>query len=98
DLDVKADLATTYGSLGRWGEATTVLEQIAAVRPTDFALMMRIGDARRYDHDLDGAQQWYQRAQRLVPESSMPLFMSAQALFDAGRYADAVRAYTSLQR
>ncbi len=98
DLEVKADLATAYGSIDKWAQATTTLEQIAAVRPNDVPLMMRIGDARRYDHDLDGALAWYQRAGRLAPESSLPGFISAQALVDANRLPEAIRAYTSLQR
>jgi len=98
DLEVKADLATAYGAVGKWGAATTTLEQIAAVRPNDLPLLMRIGDARRHDHDLDGALAWYRRAQRLAPETSMPGFIAAQAQFDAGRLDDAVRAYTSLLR
>ncbi len=98
DLDVKADLATAYGSVGKWDRASTTLEQIAAVRPNDLPLLMRIGDARRYHGDLDGALQWYQRSARLAPDSSMPGFVIAQAQVDAGRYADAIRSYTSMQR
>jgi len=98
DLEVKADLATAYGSVGKWDRASTTLEQIAAVRPNDLALLMRIGDARRYHRDLDGALQWYVRSSRLAPESSMPGFVIAQAQFDAGRLADAIRTFTSLQR
>lgn len=98
DLDVKADLATAYGSIGKWDRASTTLEQIAAVRPNDLPLIMRIGDARRYHGDLDGALQWYQRAARLAPDSSMPGFVIAQAQVDAGRLADAIRSYTSMQR
>ncbi len=98
DLDVKADLATAYGSVGKWDRASTTLEQIAAVRPNDLPLLMRIGDARRYHGDLDGALQWYVRSSRLAPDSSMPGFVIAQAQVDAGRLADAIRTYTGLQR
>nr|MBA2541349.1 hypothetical protein [Deltaproteobacteria bacterium] len=59
DLDVKADLATAYGSVGKWDRASTTLEQIAAVQPSNLPLIVRIGDARRYHGDLDGALQWY---------------------------------------
>jgi len=59
---------------------------------------MRIGDARRHRGDLDGALTWYARAGRLVPESSWPGFATAQALFDAGKLAEATHAYISLQR
>lgn len=98
DLDVKADLATAYGSVGKWDRASTTLEQIAVVRPNDLPLLMRIGDARRYHGDLDGALQWYVRSSRLAPDSSMPGFVIAQAQVDAGRLADAIRTYTGLQR
>ncbi len=98
DLEVKADLATAYGSVGKWDRASTTLEQIAAVRPNDLPLLMRIGDARRYHGDLDGALQWYARSARLAPDSSMPGFVIAQAQFDANRLADAIRTYTGLQR
>jgi tetratricopeptide (TPR) repeat protein len=59
---------------------------------------MRIGDARRYHGDLAGALDWYARAQRLAPGSSLPGFVTAQALFDAGKLDDAVKWYTVLQR
>ncbi len=96
DLDVKSDLATAYGAVGRWDRAATTLEQIAAERPSDFSLAIRIGHARRLDHDLDGALVWYTRAQRLSPDTSMPGFLTAQALFDAKRYEQANRYYTNL--
>jgi tetratricopeptide (TPR) repeat protein len=98
DLEVKADLATAYGSVGKWDRASTTLEQIAAVRPNDLPLIVRIGDARRYHGDLDGALQWYARGARLAPDSSMPGFVIAQAQVDAGRYPDAIRTYTGLQK
>jgi tetratricopeptide (TPR) repeat protein len=98
DLDVKADLATAYGSVNKWDRAITALEQIAAARPSDMPLVVRIGDAKRRLRDLDGALAMYARAWRLAPESSMPGFAAAQALFDAGRLADATRAYRGLQK
>jgi tetratricopeptide (TPR) repeat protein len=98
DLEVKADLASAYGALGRWDKAIAALETIARVRPGDLALEIRIGDAYRRRNDLGGALAWYTRAIKLAPESSWPGFTAAQALFDAGRLADANHAYTSLQR
>ena len=38
------------------------------------------------------------RAPRLAPDSSLPGYAAAQALFDAGRLAEAIRAYTRLQK
>ncbi|HEU0029265.1 MAG TPA: tetratricopeptide repeat protein [Kofleriaceae bacterium] len=98
DLDVKADLATAYGSIGKWDRASGQLEQIAAVRPHDLALLVRIGDAKRKQSDVAGALAWYGRAQRLAPDTSMPGFLAAQTLYDANRMAEAIRAYTGLQR
>ena len=98
DLDVKADLATAYGALNQWDKATKALEQIASVRTTDTALFVRIGDARRKLNDLDGALGWYGRAAKLSPDSSLPGFSSAQALFDAGKLDAATRTYTMLQK
>ena len=98
DLDVKADLATAYGALGQWDKASKSLEQIASVRTHDLSLFVRIGDARRKLKDLDGALSWYGRAAKLAPDSSLPGFASAQALYDAGRYAEAIRTYTLLQK
>jgi Flp pilus assembly protein TadD len=98
DLEIKADLASAYGALARWDQAIVALEAIAAARPADLALDVRIGDAHRKRNDLDGALAWYGRAARLAPESSWPGFSAAQALFDAGRLAEASRAYTALQR
>lgn len=98
DLDVKADLATAYGALGQWDKASKALEQIASVRTTDTALFVRIGDARRKLKDLDGALSWYGRAAKLSPDSSLPGFASAQALFDAGKLDAATRTYTVLQK
>jgi len=98
DLEIKADLATAYGSVNRWDRASEALEQIAAVRPNDLALLVRIGDAKRRHGDLDAGLAWYTRAQRLAPDSSMPGFVAAQALFDAGRFPEAIRAYLNLQR
>nr|MDQ3369957.1 tetratricopeptide repeat protein [Myxococcota bacterium] len=98
DLDIKADLATAYGAIDQWDKASRSLEQIAQARPTDLSLLIRVGDARLRLRDLDGALAWYGRGARLAPESSFPGFSAAQALFDAGRHADAIRAYTLLQK
>ena len=98
DLDVKADLASAFGALGKWSEATAQLEAIASTRTPDLALLVRIGDGHRKAGEVDAALPWYARAQKLAPESSYPGFMAAQALFDAGRLAEAVRAYTLLQK
>jgi Flp pilus assembly protein TadD len=98
DLEVKADLATAYGALGKWDRSTAALEAIALARPADLALLVRIGDGHRKLDDLDGAIAWYSRAGKLAPESSLPGFASAQALFDAGKLTEAYRAYISLQR
>jgi Flp pilus assembly protein TadD len=98
DLDVKADLATAYGALSQWSKAIAALDAIAVARPADVALQIRIGDAHRKNRDLDRALAAYARASKLAPDSSWPGFSAAQALFDAGRLAEAGRAYTSLQR
>jgi tetratricopeptide (TPR) repeat protein len=98
DLEIKADLASAYGALSQWDKATAALEAIARSRPADVALHVRIGDAHRKQRDLDGALAWYARAGKLAPESSWPGYVAAQALFDAGKLAEASRAYTSLQR
>ena len=98
DLEIKADLASAYGALSRWDKAAAALEAISVARPGDVALHVRIGDAHLQQHDLDGALAWYARASKLAPESSWPGFMAAQALFDAGKLAEAGRAYTALQR
>ena len=98
DLDVKADLASAYGALQQWPKATAALESVAQARPNDVALAMRIGDAHRKQSDLDGAISWYQRAQRLAPQSSYPGFAIAQALFDANKLVDASHWYTLLQK
>jgi Flp pilus assembly protein TadD len=98
DLDVKADLATAYGAIERWDRAAAALEAIAAARAPDLALLVRLGDAKRRAGDLAGALAAYGRAARLAPDSSYPGFAAAQALFDAGRLAEAWTAYTALQR
>jgi tetratricopeptide (TPR) repeat protein len=98
DLDVKEDLATAYGSLGDWKRSTAQLESIAAARAPDLALLVRIGDGYRRLGTLDPALAWYGRAQKVAPESSFAGFIAAQSLFDAKRYPEATRAYTSLQR
>ena len=98
DLETKADLASAYGALARWDQAIAALEAIARARPGDLALHIRIGDTYRRRGDLAGALDWYGRAGKLAPESSWPGFAAAQALFDAGKLAEASRAYTGLQR
>jgi tetratricopeptide (TPR) repeat protein len=98
DLEVKGDLATAYGALGKWPQAIGALEQIAEKRPNDLALLVRIGDAYRKTNQLDKALEWYQRAGKLAPESSLPGFAMAQALYDGNRLADANRIYTLLQK
>jgi tetratricopeptide (TPR) repeat protein len=98
DLEVKSDLATAYGALGKWDKAIAALEQIAEKRPNDLALLVRIGDAHKRIGGLDKAIEWYQRAGKLAPESSLPGFAMAQAMYDAGKLADANRIYTLLQK
>jgi tetratricopeptide (TPR) repeat protein len=98
DLEIKADLATAYGAVNKWDKAIKELELIAAQRPNDVALLVRIGDAHRKHGSLDTSLDWYQRAGRVAPDSSLPGFMVAQAQFDAGRLVDAQRTYTLLQK
>lgn len=98
DLEVKGDLATAYGAVGKWPKAIAALEAIAKVRPNDVGLLVRIGDAYRKNKELDKALEWYARAGKVEPDSSLPGFAAAQSLFDAGRFGEAIRAYTSLQK
>jgi tetratricopeptide (TPR) repeat protein len=98
DLEVQSDLATAYGALGQWAKTVTALERIAAARPGDLVALVRVGDAHRNAGDLKGAIAWYGRAAKQAPESSLPGFLAAQTLHDAGQLGDAVKAYTSLQR
>jgi tetratricopeptide (TPR) repeat protein len=98
DLDVKADLATAYGAIGQWPKAIERLEQIAGERPSDMPLHVRIGDAHRKNGDLSGALEWYGKAQKMAPESSLPGFAIAQSLYDAGQLDSAARIYIGLQR
>ncbi|MDB4959223.1 MAG: Tetratricopeptide 2 repeat protein, partial [Myxococcales bacterium] len=98
DLETKADLATAYGALGQWPKAVASLEQVAFARPNDMPLLVRVGDGHRKNGDLEGALQWYARAQHLEPTSSLPGFAIAQALYDANRLGDALKAYTALQK
>ncbi len=98
DLEVKADLATAYGAIGKWDRSTAALEAVALARPPDLALLVRIGDGHLRLRHLDAALAWYARATKLSPESSLPGFLAAQALLDAGKLAEANRAYTFLQK
>ena len=98
DLEIKADLATGYGALGQWDRSIAELEAIAAARTPDLALLVRIGDAHRRLGQLDAALAWYGKAFRVAPESSFAGFAAAQALFDAGKLAEAQKAYTNLQK
>ena len=98
DLEIKADLATGYGALGKWDKAIAELEAIGAARAPDLALLVRIGDAHRRLGQLDIALGWYGKAFQVAPQSSFAGFAAAQALFDAGKLADAQKAYTNLQK
>ena len=98
DLDIKSDLATAYGSLGQWKKAIDQLELVARDHGRDMPLLVRVGDAYVRNHQVEQALPWYQRAARVDPDSSLPGFAAAQALFDAGRFADATRAYQNLQK
>lgn len=97
DLEIKADLATAYGAVNQWPKAIAALESIEKQRPNDLALLVRLGDAYRKHGSLDHALAAYQRAARANREVSLPGFAAAQALFDAGRFADATKAYQLLQ-
>jgi len=98
DLEVKAELATAYGAIGRWDKSTATLEAIAAAKAPELPLLVRIADGKKRLGDLDGALAWYARATKAAPDSSLPGFLGAQALLDAGKLAEAARAYTNLQR
>ena len=98
DLNIKSDLATAYGAVGRWDKAIEELELIARDHSTDMPLLVRVGHAYRKANKVDRALPWFQRAQRLAPESSLPGFATAQALYDAGRYVEAMRVYQLLQK
>jgi tetratricopeptide (TPR) repeat protein len=97
DLEVKADLATGYIALKQWSKAIGALEQIAAQRPNDLALRVRIGDAYRKQGNLAKALASYQHAAQLDRNVSLPGFAAAQALFDANRLPEAIKAYQLLQ-
>ena len=96
DLDIKSDLATAYGALKRWDKAAATLAQIDAKRPNDLALLVRLGDAYRNQGALDKALAAYHRATRVDRTISLPMFAAAQALYDAGRFAEAIRLYQIL--
>lgn len=98
DLEVKAELATGYGALGRWDKSTATLEAIAAAAAPTVPLLVRIADGKKRLGDLDGALAWYARAGKAAPDSSLPGFLGAQALLDAGKLPEATRAYTNLQK
>lgn len=98
DLEVKGELATGYAALGRWDRSVSTLEAIAAARAPDLPLLVRIGDGHRRLGDLQAALAWYGRAAKVAPDSSLPGFAAAQAQLDAGKLAEANRAYTALQR
>ncbi|HEY5952280.1 MAG TPA: tetratricopeptide repeat protein [Kofleriaceae bacterium] len=97
DLEVKADLATAYIAVKQWPKAIAALEQIDQQRPNDLALLVRLGDAYRKQGTLDKALAAYQRAAHVDREVSLPGFAAAQALFDANRLPEAIRAYQLLQ-
>ena len=97
DLEVKADLATAYGAMKQWPKAIKALEDIAAQRPADLALLVRLGDAYRKHGTLDQALDAYARAAKVDKDVTLPGFAAAQALFDAGTYPEAIRAYQLLQ-
>jgi tetratricopeptide (TPR) repeat protein len=97
DLEVKADLATAYGALKQWPRMINALEQIEKQRPSDLALLVRLGDAYRHHGALDKALAAYARAAKLDRDITLPGFAAAQALFDTGRYAEAIKAYVLLQ-
>jgi len=98
DLNVKSDLATAYSAVGNWDKAINELELVARDHSTDMPLLVRLGDAYRKANKLDRALPVYQRAQRLDPDSGLPGFAAAQALYDAGRYVEAMRMYLLLQK
>jgi tetratricopeptide (TPR) repeat protein len=98
DLDIKSDLATAYAAMRQWPKTIAALEQIDGQRPGDVAVLVRLGDAHRKHGALDQALAAYHRAARANPEVSLPGFAAAQAWFDGGRYADAIKAYQLLQR
>lgn len=98
DLDVKLDLASAYSASGSWRKAEDALVTVSKARPLDVPLLVRIGDVAKQRGDLEGSLGWYQRAMRAAPEQAAPAFAQAQALYDARRFDEAERAYTSLQR
>ncbi|HEX5061553.1 MAG TPA: tetratricopeptide repeat protein [Kofleriaceae bacterium] len=97
DLDVKADLATAYGAMKQWPKMIGALEEIEKQRPNDLALLVRLGDAYRKHGTLDKALAAYQRAGHIDRDVSLPGFAAAQALFDANRLPEAIKAYQLLQ-
>ncbi len=97
DLEVKADLATAYGAMKQWPKMIGALEAIEKQRPNDLALLVRLGDAYRKQGTLDKALAAYARAGKLDREVTLPGFAAAQSLFDAGRFADAIKAFQLLQ-
>lgn len=98
DLEVKSDLATAYGATGKWDKAIRALDQIDQRQPNDLSVLVRLGDAYRKHGELDRALVVYHRAARVDPNVTLAGFAAAQALFDAGRLAEATKHYQLLQR
>jgi tetratricopeptide (TPR) repeat protein len=98
DLEVKLDLASVYSASGLWRKAEDALIAVSRARPLDVPLLVRIGDVVKERGTLDDALPWYQRAMKVAPDAAAPGFAQAQALYDARRFDEAHRAYTSLQR
>ncbi|HEV2904668.1 MAG TPA: carbohydrate binding domain-containing protein [Pyrinomonadaceae bacterium] len=77
--------------LSKNSESVNELERAAALRPQDYALWLELGNARDRIGDTAGAIAAFIESTKVAPFYAQPRWQLGNALFRAGRNADAVK-------
>ena len=95
-LDAMINLGALYDRLQRYAEAESILKTAVAEDESNFEAWNNLGNVYYHQKKNDAAVDAYKKARTLRPNDTTVIYQTALACFDAGRIADAERAFLDL--
>lgn len=90
DLEIKRELAESLLASEQFSEALKLYEELAAAKPKDAQIPLRISQIYRQEHDLAKAREAQDRAKALDPESLDVRYNEVNLLEAEGKYTEAI--------
>ena len=95
-LDAMINLGALYDRLQRYAEAESLLKAAVAEDESNFEAWNNLGNVYYHQKKNDAAVDAYGKARVLRPDDTTVIYQTALACFDAGRIADAEKAFLDL--